>query len=135
MLVFSFQFFMLRQILNGVTHVDNSCKKVAKGRAFVCIKGCLPQRHVSYGIVQGQFGYVKKLLLLYYKNGKSEIFLMFVVGTRCKRLFEGCGILSVTSLDILDCLLFGLIQMILLLIILCIVIFPGKVALSQVSPM
>lgn len=43
---------MLRQILNGVSHVDNSCKKVAKvrlgkvakGGAFVNLdvfKGCL----------------------------------------------------------------------------------------------
>lgn len=45
---------MLRQILNGVTHVDNSCKKVAKGRVFVnldVLKAVyfdhFPQRHVS----------------------------------------------------------------------------------------
>lgn len=100
------------------THVDYVCKKVAKGifmlrklRIFVNVEVLKAvyfahlQSHMSYGIIAwGHFGNVKKLLLLQ----KRSIRVICNVNSRthCKPLFKKLGILTVTSLYILDCLLY-----------------------------
>jgi hypothetical protein len=99
-------------------HIDVVCKKVAKGIFMIRRLRCYVNMDVlkaiyfahihsqlSYGIVVwGHSGSVKKLLILQ----KRAIRTMFSVNSRthCKPLFRELGILTVTSLYILDCLLY-----------------------------